>query len=387
MRLSLSLAAASMVLASPALAQSFHVGDVYIISADLPSPNGSHPGVSRIEPGTWTVTPIHTGNECQFGRGAYDPFRDKIVLFGGSQAGFQLLSADGTVTPLPFSGGSSLPAPAGDGRIYYYDGTNFRVIDAANTSHLLVNETGTGNVTDPGGSVSALWFDAATGSLIVARYGFGGGAVALDRFTMSASGLQVTARASITYSDPTGALGVSEMSEGPSGTVFVKIANNGGAQPDGASARMKLLDASTMMLTTFAVTAYFAAWTENCGVYDPSISAAGLALDSFEDNIHLFTLGQSGAGTTVVTNGVSSPGGSAELAQLIAITAPPSRCGSADFNGDGDVGTDSDIEAFFACLAGTCCSTCGSADFNGDGDLGTDADIDSFFRVLAGGPC
>jgi hypothetical protein len=62
-------------------------------------------------------------------------------------------------------------------------------------------------------------------------------------------------------------------------------------------------------------------------------------------------------------------------------------CGSADFNGDGDIGTDADIEAFFACLAGSCCATCGSADFNGDGDTGTDADIESFFRVLAGGSC
>jgi hypothetical protein len=64
-------------------------------------------------------------------------------------------------------------------------------------------------------------------------------------------------------------------------------------------------------------------------------------------------------------------------------------CGTADFNCDGDVGTDSDIESFFACLAGNCpappCTS--SADFNGDGDVGTDADIESFFRVLAGGPC
>jgi hypothetical protein len=66
-----------------------------------------------------------------------------------------------------------------------------------------------------------------------------------------------------------------------------------------------------------------------------------------------------------------------------------SRCGAADFNCDGDVGTDADIETFFACLAGTCpgggCSS--SADFNGDGDVGTDADIEAFFRVLAGGSC
>ena len=64
-------------------------------------------------------------------------------------------------------------------------------------------------------------------------------------------------------------------------------------------------------------------------------------------------------------------------------------CGTADFDGDGDIGTDADIEAFFACLAGNCCATCyaGGADFDADGDIGTDADIESFFRVLAGGPC
>jgi hypothetical protein len=64
-------------------------------------------------------------------------------------------------------------------------------------------------------------------------------------------------------------------------------------------------------------------------------------------------------------------------------------CGTANFDGDSDTGTDADIEAFFACLAGACCATCfpGGADFNGDGDTGTDTDIEAFFRVLAGGAC
>jgi hypothetical protein len=72
----------------------------------------------------------------------------------------------------------------------------------------------------------------------------------------------------------------------------------------------------------------------------------------------------------------------------LTLTAPPT-CGTSDFNGDGDFGTDQDIEAFFACLAGTCCATCwqGGSDFNGDGDFGTDQDIEAFFRVLAGGNC
>jgi uncharacterized membrane protein len=61
-------------------------------------------------------------------------------------------------------------------------------------------------------------------------------------------------------------------------------------------------------------------------------------------------------------------------------------CGPADFDGDGTPGTDQDIEAFFACLAGNCCASCG-ADFDGDGDVATDADIEAFFRVLGGGHC
>jgi hypothetical protein len=60
---------------------------------------------------------------------------------------------------------------------------------------------------------------------------------------------------------------------------------------------------------------------------------------------------------------------------------------SADFDGDGSVATDADIDAFFRCLAGNCCARCGSSDFDGDGIFGTDLDIEAFFRALAGGPC
>jgi probable HAF family extracellular repeat protein len=69
------------------------------------------------------------------------------------------------------------------------------------------------------------------------------------------------------------------------------------------------------------------------------------------------------------------------------VTLPP--CGARDFDQDGDPGTDQDIQAFLACLAGDCCATCDrhGADFDGDGAPGTDLDIECFFRVLAGGPC
>jgi hypothetical protein len=72
------------------------------------------------------------------------------------------------------------------------------------------------------------------------------------------------------------------------------------------------------------------------------------------------------------------------FALLISGPIDQAQCGSADFNCDGDIGTDGDIEAFFAALAG---NGPGDTDFNRDGDAGTDADIEAFFRVLAGNPC
>ena len=56
-----------------------------------------------------------------------------------------------------------------------------------------------------------------------------------------------------------------------------------------------------------------------------------------------------------------------------------------DFDNDGDIGTDADIEAFFSCLGGSCCSNCRTTDINGDGVSGTDDDIAAFFILLSGG--
>jgi hypothetical protein len=91
-----------------------------------------------------------------------------------------------------------------------------------------------------------------------------------------------------------------------------------------------------------------------------------------------------------VTIGLFKPPSAGSAATSVTVRTPsPRMCGTSDFDGDGDSGTDADIEAFFACLAGNCCASCDprGADFNGDGDAATDADIEAFFRVLAGGAC
>ena len=90
-----------------------------------------------------------------------------------------------------------------------------------------------------------------------------------------------------------------------------------------------------------------------------------------------YVVGISADGTVIVSRTSS---GSSVIVHL-------TPCGTADFDNDGDAGTDQDIEAFFSCLAGACCPACHGSDFNADGDVGTDVDIESFFRVLAGGAC
>ena len=98
------------------------------------------------------------------------------------------------------------------------------------------------------------------------------------------------------------------------------------------------------------------------------------------DTLVIASLGNTDAGDydIVVTNACGTD---------TSVTATLTVTCQSDFNGDGDIGTDQDIEAFFACLGGSCCPTCGTADYNGDGDIGTDQDIESFFRVLGGGVC
>jgi hypothetical protein len=124
------------------------------------------------------------------------------------------------------------------------------------------------------------------------------------------------------------------------------------------------------------------AWA--CDAFDPNPNANALrwgTLYNFRFDVNV------PPATREAMLGLFKPGTPSTLSALIV--APSSLCGSADFNCDGDIGTDADIEAFFACVAGNCpAAPCASsADFNADGDVGTDADIEAFFRVLSGGTC
>ena len=120
----------------------------------------------------------------------------------------------------------------------------------------------------------------------------------------------------------------------------------------------------------------------------------GLAYNRDNDKMYLICNATDTLYTMNLVTGHADVVGSTGAGTLLGLVYIPDACirpicGTADFDGDGDSGTDFDIEAYFACLAGSCCPTCfsGASDFNMDGDAGTDADIEAFFRVLAGGNC
>jgi subtilisin-like proprotein convertase family protein len=116
------------------------------------------------------------------------------------------------------------------------------------------------------------------------------------------------------------------------------------------------------------------------GTYRPSQALSAFNGQLF-DGTWTFNISDRAAQDTGTVNSMS-------MSSPVAISCPR-HCGTADFNCDGNLGTDADIEAFFDCLSGTCppapCTN--SADFDGNGDVGTDSDIAAFFTVLAGGTC
>ncbi|MBI1190576.1 MAG: hypothetical protein GC200_07875 [Tepidisphaera sp.] len=376
------------VFASGAWAQSFVPGDAYLISTSLPrAVNGSEPGIVKISPSNnWAVTRIYTGSEVSFGRATFDPFRGKIVVGAGSTSTLTFIDAAGTLTHLNIprlgiagNDVANRAAAAADGRIYFVRGaTNtLAVLDGAGVVHEVLNQAGTAPEAVSNNTLTASYFSIATNTLIFA--GTSGSNDTFERITFTPNGFQVVDRTSISTPMLPSAEIVTGMSEGPNGTVFVKSDDNS----NDTLRRMRLLDPATMTLSVFASSGYFGVAGEVAGAYVP-VAGKSLVLDTLSDQLRTFTPGAAGAGTIVATSGVSSGGGSGELAQIIVVPdlAPP--C-DPDVNQDG-VADQGDVDYLVNVVAGGANPTGIDPDFNQDG-VSDQGDIDALINVIAGGQC
>jgi hypothetical protein len=301
----------------------------------------------------------------------------------------RLLAANGSISTLgtpALNSAALLPAAVGDGRIYFFHNGGaaggLAMVDSLGVCSDVLNEAGTATATAADATYAMFW-DTTTGTLLLGQ-DRPGGDNGLERLTLTADGRRVVSRAQMTFPDPSLSELIVGFSAGPNGTVFMALDDN----TNGATSRLKTVNVGAMTVASYAVTGYSGVGGEIAGAYMPGPNAA-VVVDSFANILRVYTQGGGGEGTITPAQGVSSPDGSGETAQLIVIAPAAPRCSEADFDCDGNVATDQDIESFFACLSGSCppppCIS--SADFNGDGNVATDADIEAFFRVLGGGHC
>ncbi|MFI4897436.1 MAG: GC-type dockerin domain-anchored protein [Phycisphaerales bacterium JB059] len=284
-----------------AVAQSsFRDGDLYLVSRKLHDPVlGDRPGVMRIDTATWAGTLLPFEPELSFaGRGAYDPYRDRLVLLS---SGALLMDADGVVeTLLPDAPERYEVAPTGDGRLYFYEQPNFiTYVDEDDALHTLLDQSGAAYVT-PGG-LSAMFWDEGTNALFLGDFKSRAGWTTVTRLTLSPDGSSIVDVRSTSFDAGSGFESPHEFSRGPGGSIMLMIYVNTNDNAD----RLVLLDPVTLEETTFASPGYFGASRIRAGHYIPSRDE-GVVLDQFWNQLVAYSFGESGTGEILPTLNVSA---------------------------------------------------------------------------------
>jgi hypothetical protein len=327
---------------------------------------GSAGGVGAANIASWNGTawsPLGSGVNAAVR--ALLVYNGQLVVGGdftaaGGSAAAHLAAWDGSAWT-PFNGGA-------DGSVYAMVISGADLIVGGVFTHVSSGATPANNIADWDG---ALW------NPVGGFDGNPGGGMDGPVFTLSLSGTTLVAGGSFTHAGP-------ELCPFAAMAVFPGTLSVIQQPADAAACQRAHASFSFQVGGWFTGISY--AWRHNGITIDDGVNASG----SVYAGTHAVTLSidntqyADAGGYSCVATSACNQTSTSTTAQL---TVGVGCCGSADFNGDGAVATDADIEAFFACLAGNCCNTCGSADFNGDGAVATDADIEAFFRVLAGGSC
>jgi hypothetical protein len=318
----------------------FQPGELVLYSSRLTGNSSSSGGVVRIDPGTGAVSTIALllGNsQLEPSSLCYDPFRDRVVFLGGwptvdDVKHLWAADAAGNMTDLglPNTTLSSLTPGAG-GRIYARGpsaATPLVYLDAANQLHTLMDAGGTQPFVPPAWDARNLQYHAGLNALFVANFG---GSLwgctsnvhpSVHRILLSDDGARaVSVDACVSMAiDPLGGGHPSGLSAGPGGQILIVVDTNSNAQQP----RMQLIDPHTLAVTPFAANgAYVGAAATNAGTWSHVLGRA-VVLDTFNDVLRTFAMGETGEGTVVVPSEVlSDPGSSGEFATLVEVPAQP----------------------------------------------------------------
>jgi hypothetical protein len=325
---------AAVLLASTVPGQGgFLPGDLYLQSTALVNSSSLGGGLMRIDPFTGATQLLvnYTASGGGGGTASYDPFRDRIVAYGGigaSSARLWAIDASGSAMDLGLPLQSyALIAPRGDGIVYCRAGPSqaLEYVDPGNVLHSVVDAAGVAPFVFPGGtggvhalihhgSENALFAASQTGSAVCS-----GGSVlhlSIYKLPLSSDGTRVVGPVTCGQAivDPAGGEVPVNWSLLPSGDLLLVVDTNSNAQQP----RMLVVDRATLATSTFASNgSYIGAAATNAGTYSTARGAA-VILDTFSDVLRVFAAGSSGNGS-VLANGVSSGGGSGEVAVMFEI--------------------------------------------------------------------
>jgi len=348
-------------------AQTFAPGDIYQLTTQWPdpAPNTARRAIVRWRPGTeWSSTVIaDIGLEV---RGAYDAFRDRIIVpeNPGDTDRLLLFDAAGGQTSIGTGVEFVLTsvAPAGDGPVYFTSQGVNRIwyLDAGDAVQDLLDTDGMTPFVLSGVGIKDLLYYGPTNSLYCTQeVDVLTNDLRIVRIPLAPGGGQLAAAPSMAAVEVENAAGtISEgLSAGPNGSLFLKVDDNSNA----AVPRMKLIEPLTLASSTYATSSYTGVAGEKGGVYVPWLSAA-IVVDTSNDVLRSFAFGEVGAGT-VVASGVSTDSGSGDAVRLLVI--PGALC-PGDADGDGSVGFSDITEVLDNWLSDYGPGT-GPGDANGDG--------------------
>jgi hypothetical protein len=344
MKKTLHLCLALVCLAATSTAQpgtgGFKSGDLYlhqVIWSGISSVDGA---VVRIDPLSGATTMLHDlvtsgpGNQMI----AYDPWRDRLLFFGGFvNNSIELWASDaaGNLQSLGMqtgSGGSrGLLTSRGDGIVYLQNPANLSAIsylDAADQLHVVQNIAGTGGWSfgAPGIQKQSVLYVPKTNSLLITRWSFSdpcpgipANVTAVHRLDLTPDGTQVVAESCFWFdANPADWDGETRgLSIGPNGDPILVIGNGGSGS--GNQQRIATIDMATNTVSGFATTNFFAQHRIVGGTYSRVLGKA-LVHDSFADSLRAFAFGEVGGGT-LFAPGLSASASSGEKAALIEIAS------------------------------------------------------------------
>jgi hypothetical protein len=336
----------------------FTEGDLWLYTPAATGISSSDGGWKHIDPLSGSVSQLMGFDHTQqaVGAGCFDPYRKRLVFYAnidGVQFGDKKLwavdAAGNTHEMVNLAGVIHDMAPTGDGRIYLHRGSELiQWLDQANRLRDLLDDTGTVPFTLPGVSgypFRGMVYDPGENALLIAA---GGGAsancaqtdrICVRKLPLSADGTRVVGPVTSAQFD----VDTSSSSEnpvgwsrGPAGAYLLVVDTNSNA----TQSRMLLVDPVAPSISAFATNSNTFAAATNGGTWS-SVLGKAVILDTGNDVLRSFSLGESSSGTVLTVAGEVSPNGSSgETVSLIEIDRSTTTCDGAFVPfGDGLVGT------------------------------------------------